>query len=240
MEDPKDSTESQFLTPASHGPSNNDQNITPETLIVDSGSVSDLSTRRLVSDHVDVVQNLIERCLLLYMNRDEVVRTLFSCAQITPGVTMLVWQRLEEQNADFFKAYYLRLKLKEQILLFNQLLEQQARLMNQPAHQKLPLPHIQSEAHRMPVNNLRMGYPVNQQLPITSSGHPQMGFTGGMPSHHAASEIPAAHSFQIPQPQLGFRREYAFLIFSLSPSPIRYCPCYLLIFIACVTCTHKK
>ena len=36
-----------------------------------------------------------------------------------------VWQKLEEQNPDFFKAYITRLKLKDQINLFNHLLEQQ-------------------------------------------------------------------------------------------------------------------
>lgn len=38
---------------------------------------------------------------------------------------MQVWQKLEEQNPDFFKAYITRLKLKDQINLFNHLLEQQ-------------------------------------------------------------------------------------------------------------------
>ncbi|RWW20746.1 hypothetical protein GW17_00015127, partial [Ensete ventricosum] len=36
------------------------------------------------------VQNLIERCLQLYMNRGEVVRTLSSRARIEPGFTTLV------------------------------------------------------------------------------------------------------------------------------------------------------
>jgi hypothetical protein len=37
----------------------------------------------------------------------------------------LVWQKLEEQNPDFFRAYYTRLKLKDQIILFNHILQQQ-------------------------------------------------------------------------------------------------------------------
>ncbi len=41
-----------------------------------------------------------------------------------------VWQKLEEQNPEFFKAYYTRLKLKKQIMLFNHLLEQQVQLMH--------------------------------------------------------------------------------------------------------------
>nr|XP_048321848.1 uncharacterized protein LOC107433788 isoform X4 [Ziziphus jujuba var. spinosa] len=42
-----------------------------------------------------------------------------------------VWQKLEEENRDFFKAYYLRLMVKHQIMEFNSLLEQQVRLMRQ-------------------------------------------------------------------------------------------------------------
>lgn len=39
-----------------------------------------------------------------------------------------VWQKLEEENQEFFKAYYLRLLLKEQITEFNRLLKEQAEL----------------------------------------------------------------------------------------------------------------
>ncbi len=46
------------------------------------------------------------------------------------GHRYAVWQKLEEQNPEFFKAYYTRLKLKKQILLFNHLLEQQVQLMH--------------------------------------------------------------------------------------------------------------
>jgi hypothetical protein len=42
----------------------------------------------------------------------------------------LVWQRLEEENRDFFKAYYARLMLMNQIVSFNKLLEQQHQIMN--------------------------------------------------------------------------------------------------------------
>ncbi|KAK9804212.1 hypothetical protein WJX72_001465 [[Myrmecia] bisecta] len=50
-------------------------------------------------------------------------------AKIEPGFTQLVWQKLEEQNPDFFRAYYTRLKLKDQIVLFNHLLEQQVQMV---------------------------------------------------------------------------------------------------------------
>ena len=71
------------------------------------------------------VQNLIERCLQLYMSQREAVFTLQARARVDPSFTALVWAKLEAQNAPFFRAYYTRLKLKDQIVLFNHLLEQQ-------------------------------------------------------------------------------------------------------------------
>ena len=46
-------------------------------------------------------------------------------AKIEPDFTQLVWQKLEEQNPEFFRMYHVRLKLKDQIVMFNYLLEQQ-------------------------------------------------------------------------------------------------------------------
>ncbi|KAJ6700102.1 hypothetical protein OIU79_013194 [Salix purpurea] len=85
--------------------------------------------RRVSPKDIQVVQNLIERCLQLYMNQNEVVDTLLAQAKIEPGFTELVWQKLEEENREFFRAYYLRLKVKQQIEEFNKLLVQQAHLM---------------------------------------------------------------------------------------------------------------
>ncbi|KAF3442519.1 hypothetical protein FNV43_RR16435 [Rhamnella rubrinervis] len=89
------------------------------------------SVRRVSRQDIQLVQNLIERCLQLYMNQKEVVETLLAQAKIEPGFTELVWQKLEEENREFFKAYYLRLMVKHQILEFNRLLEQQVELMHQ-------------------------------------------------------------------------------------------------------------
>ncbi|EXB61899.1 hypothetical protein L484_001124 [Morus notabilis] len=89
------------------------------------------SVRRVSRQDIQLVQNLIERCLQLYMNQKEVVDTLLDQAKIEPDFTSLVWQKLEEENQEFFKAYYLRLVVKHQINEFNRLLKQQARLMHQ-------------------------------------------------------------------------------------------------------------
>ncbi|TKY62684.1 hypothetical protein E2542_SST12542 [Spatholobus suberectus] len=87
------------------------------------------SVRRVSRQDIQLVQNLIERCLQLYMSQKEVVETLLAQAKIEPGFTELVWQKLEEENEEFFKAYYARLVLKQQILQFNKLLDQQVQLM---------------------------------------------------------------------------------------------------------------
>ncbi|GMJ03795.1 hypothetical protein like AT3G10250 [Hibiscus trionum] len=87
--------------------------------------------RRVSRQDIQLVQNLIERCLQLYMTEREVVDTLLVQAKIEPGFTELVWQKLEEENREFFQAYYLKLMVKKQIMEFNKLLEEQVRLMHQ-------------------------------------------------------------------------------------------------------------
>lgn len=87
--------------------------------------------RKVSRQDIQLVQNLIERCLQLYMSQKEVVDTLLHQAKIEPGFTELVWQKLEEENQEFFRAYHLRLVVKDQIKRFNELLERQAELMHQ-------------------------------------------------------------------------------------------------------------
>ncbi|KAI3811749.1 hypothetical protein L1987_21478 [Smallanthus sonchifolius] len=93
--------------------------------------MSNGEVKKVSPQDLQLVQNLIERCLQLYMSQKEVVSTLLHQAKIEPSFTELVWQKLEEENQDFFKAYHLRLILKDQILKFNKLLQTQAELMNQ-------------------------------------------------------------------------------------------------------------
>ncbi|XP_048620847.1 uncharacterized protein LOC106411610 isoform X5 [Brassica napus] len=136
-------------------------------------SASCNDSRKVSRQDIELVQNLIERCLQLYMNRDEVMKTLLARARIEPGFTSLVWQKLEEENADFFRAYYIRLKLKKQIILFNHLLEHQYHLMSTV------------------VTTMPMGYPVLQ--------HPQMHphiDAMGMSSCHVVNGVPAPANFQ--------------------------------------------
>ena len=62
------------------------------------------------------------------MNLLQVIMQLQQQFKIEPCFTQLVWQKLEEQNQEFFRAYYTRLKLKDQIILFNHLLDEQVKM----------------------------------------------------------------------------------------------------------------
>eukprot|EP00884_Botryococcus_braunii_P002356 jgi/Botrbrau1/12120/Bobra.0186s0038.1 len=86
--------------------------------------------RRVTTRDVNIVQSLIERCLQMYLSKNEVLHELSQQANVETAFTGLVWQKLEEQNKEFFKAYYTRLKFKDQIVLFNHLLQQQHKMLH--------------------------------------------------------------------------------------------------------------
>ncbi|KAI7734414.1 hypothetical protein M8C21_004063 [Ambrosia artemisiifolia] len=197
MQESLDTPETQHLAQASHESQSERHNNATEARVPDSGSISISSNdnRKVSREDIELVQNLIERCLQLYMNRDEVVKTLLNRARIDPGFTTLVWQKLEEENADFFRAYYIRLKLKKQIILFNHLLEHQYHLTKYPMAPKLPAAPIHNGIHPMPVNNLPMGYPVLPQPQMAAAGQPHMD-SMGMSSCHVVNGVPAPSNFQ--------------------------------------------
>ncbi|KAJ0980806.1 hypothetical protein J5N97_009061 [Dioscorea zingiberensis] len=147
--------------------------------------------RRVSHQDIQLVQNLIERCLQLYMNQKEVVETLLIQAKIEPGFTELVWQKLEEENREFFKAYHVRLVLKDQIMLFNKLLDKQAELMrkmgssgvasvspsngtNSPALHQTPYYVNEQASATGPANVLCSGDPSNAMINGGSSIHQPM------------------------------------------------------------------
>ncbi|KAL3616367.1 hypothetical protein CASFOL_039757 [Castilleja foliolosa] len=86
--------------------------------------------RKISNQDLQLVQNRIEQCLQHYMNKKEVMNTLIVRDNIEPCITELVWQRLEEENHEFFKAYYLKVLVKDQIMEFNRLLSEQVELMH--------------------------------------------------------------------------------------------------------------
>ncbi|XP_031277047.1 uncharacterized protein LOC116135468 isoform X2 [Pistacia vera] len=56
--------------------------------------------------YIRMVQHLIERCLLLHMNRDQCIKALAEHANIRPLVTLTVWRELQKENKDFFQEYF--------------------------------------------------------------------------------------------------------------------------------------
>ena len=51
-----------------------------------------VQARKVSTSDIQLVQNLIERCLQMYLSQREVIATLQSQAKIEPGFTGLVWQ----------------------------------------------------------------------------------------------------------------------------------------------------
>ncbi|CAI9781513.1 unnamed protein product [Fraxinus pennsylvanica] len=204
--DPQNTLEIKPSTQISHESQSEQQNNDAKIPLPESGSFSASSNdnRKVSREDIELVQNLIERCLQLYMNKDEVVKTLLHRARIDPGFTTLVWQKLEEENPEFFRAYYIRLKLKKQIILFNHLLEHQHHLMKYPMPAKVSLAPMHNGIHSMPVNNLPMGYPVIQQPPVPATGQAHidsMGYsTSGL---HVVNGVPAPGNFHPMQMKSG-------------------------------------
>ncbi|KAK8590211.1 hypothetical protein V6N12_024591 [Hibiscus sabdariffa] len=98
------------------------------------------------------------------MTEKEVVETLLVQAKIEPAFTELVWQKLEEENREFFQAYYLKLMVKQQIMEFNKLLEQQVQIMHWIHPSRLsPIPN--SNGPHLPHSKLSL------IVPHSSSGY---------------------------------------------------------------------
>ncbi|KAL8129452.1 hypothetical protein V2J09_018607 [Rumex salicifolius] len=93
--------------------------------------MSGQGTKKVLDRDIQLVQNLVEKCIQLHMNRVEAVNALWLQAKIDRHFTELVWQKLEEENQDFFEAYNLRLALKDHISIFNELLRQHVLLKNE-------------------------------------------------------------------------------------------------------------
>lgn len=183
----------------------NQQNMTPGAPGVGTGSVSIARNSRTASlcREIKIVQDLIERCLQLYMNKDEVVKTLLEQARIQPGFTSIVWNRLEQENAGFFKAYYTKLVLKKQIAQFNELLENHHNLLSYAAPLEAPLAPMQEGIQHMPVNHLHKVYTLPQQHPIPSTSNSQNDSTGTISNYDPVYENPECGNFLSTQMNYG-------------------------------------
>ncbi|KAL8467619.1 hypothetical protein ACS0TY_031021 [Phlomoides rotata] len=159
--------------------------------------MSNGEVRKVSVQDIQLVQNLIERCLQLYMSETEVVNTLLHQAKIEPGFTELVWQKLEAENPDFFRAYYLRLIVKDQIIRFNQLLERQVELMRQVCQNEvasIPLSNgsqihsmNNNSAYQVPQPAGPIIKPENMHQPV---GTLRNGYTNGTSSVQQSMQVP--------------------------------------------------
>ncbi|XP_074571690.1 uncharacterized protein LOC141828210 isoform X2 [Curcuma longa] len=144
--------------------------------------------RKVSREDIQLVQNLIERCLQLYMNQKEVIDTLSIQAKIEPSFTQLVWQKLEEENREFFEAYHVRLIVKNQIMVFNKLLEKQVEMMQTACPSSvssMPLPNgsNSSAMHQSPLCYMPQHTSTSAQLDgmICDGGFPNA-IMNGRPS----------------------------------------------------------
>ncbi|XAR48079.1 Angiotensin-converting enzyme 2 [Bertholletia excelsa] len=56
--------------------------------------------------YIRMVQHMIEKCLLLHMDRDQCIKALAEHASVRPLVTLTVWRELTKENRDFFQMYF--------------------------------------------------------------------------------------------------------------------------------------
>lgn len=157
----------------------------PQTSNGHGGTRCPTSNRKISTQDIQLVQNLIERCLQLYMPQGDVISALQEQARIEPGFTGLVWQKLEEQNPEFFRAYYTRLKVKDQITMFNHLLDQQVQMV-QKLHRTWmqALPSIMASRPNMampPMLHLPPGMQLPNGQPLPGPLPPVAFMPGGLP-----------------------------------------------------------
>ncbi|KAF8677081.1 hypothetical protein HU200_046542 [Digitaria exilis] len=120
------------------------------------------------------------------MNQKEVVDTLSLQAKIEPSFTELVWQKLEEENREFFKAYYVRLMLMSQITAFNKLLEQQYQIMSKD--------HPSGVPSMPPTANGSNSSTLNQNVPFLPDTIPSTAMQDSLLHNGGSSGINGATS----------------------------------------------
>lgn len=76
--------------------------------------------RKFGTREIIIVQSLIERCLTFYATKEEVIEILEKKCGIDEVISSVIWDKLEQQNEEFFKEYHRRLKMKERIEAFNE------------------------------------------------------------------------------------------------------------------------
>jgi len=64
-------------------------------------------TKQVSHSYIVMVQHLIEKCLIMYMDLEGCCKSLAKYAHVQPAITIAVWKGLEKENSDFFKHYLL-------------------------------------------------------------------------------------------------------------------------------------
>jgi len=75
--------------------------------------------RKFGNREIIMIQSLIERCIMMYGKKEEVIEVLETRCGINSEITRVIWNKLEQQNKAFFAEYNERLKLKDRIEEFN-------------------------------------------------------------------------------------------------------------------------
>lgn len=167
-------------------------------------SSDEKTSKEIQSKEVHQAKNHIEWCIINYMSKKEAMDSLFIQQKIDRHLTDLVWQRLEEENPEFFEHYHLRLMVKAQIMEFNRLLSHQADLMSRLAPSGIASMAISNGSNCSNVSNgspvsngshmstlyqnsaRRTQNPENMQLPL-SAALPNVYSTTG-PSMHSSMQ----------------------------------------------------
>lgn len=125
-------------------------------------SNDDKTSKEIQSNEIHQAKNHIEWCLVNYMSKKEAIDHLFIDKKIDRHLTDLVWQRLEEENPEFFEHYHLRLIVKAQIMEFNRLLSHQADLMSRLGS---------SAIASMAISNGSNGSHLSNGSPVSNGSH---------------------------------------------------------------------
>ncbi|GAQ86798.1 Plant protein 1589 of unknown function [Klebsormidium nitens] len=79
-------------------------------------------TKQVSHSYIVMVQHLIEKCLIMYMDLEGCCKSLAKYAHVQPAITIAVWKGLEKENSDFFK-HYLLTRTKNRAKAFDAALE---------------------------------------------------------------------------------------------------------------------
>ncbi|KAG6753702.1 hypothetical protein POTOM_041699 [Populus tomentosa] len=169
----EDSEEASFSTLTSSEPPRNQQNITSGA---GTGSAPIASNNNIAAlcREIRIVQYLIERCLQLFLDKDEVVKTLFEQARIQPDFTRIGKSLIPPTGLLISSSTY-----------------------------RNALPPTTLQVHNLSflslfcstVDNLHNGYTLLQQHPIPSTVHPQNDSMGTFSNYDLVYENPESGNF---------------------------------------------